>query len=75
MANIHLCPREQEIMQMISEGLTTEFIAHQLGISISRTRAYIATALKKTDSCSRAQCVGRLVSLGVIVVEQIRDVE
>jgi DNA-binding NarL/FixJ family response regulator len=75
MTNIHLCPREQEIMQMISDGLTTEFIAHQLGISISRTRDYIATSLKKTDSCSRAQCVARLVSSGVILVEQIKDVE
>lgn len=75
MTNIHLCPREQEIMQMISEGLTTEFIAYQLGISISRTRDYIATALKKTDSCSRAQCIARLVSVGMIKVEFIQDLE
>ena len=68
MTEIHLYPREIEVMQLISEGLTVEFIAYQLGISKGMTQNYISSVHKKTDSCSNAQAVAKLVKLGLVTV-------
>ena len=65
---IDLSPRESQVMQMISEGYTTEFIAYQLGISVKVVRGYVNNVLHKLDAHCREEAIAKLVALGLVTV-------
>lgn len=55
-----LAPREQEILQLLSEGYLYKEIADKLGISYSTVRTHIERIYDKLHVQSRAQAVARL---------------
>jgi len=55
-----LAPREQEILQLLSEGYLYKEITDRLGISYSSVRTHIERSYDKLHVQSRAQAVARL---------------
>lgn len=66
MTEIHLYPREIEVMQLICQEMTIEAIAYQLGISVGTVRYYIDSVHKKTDSRTTAVALVKLCEFGII---------
>lgn len=55
-----LCPREQQITQMIARGLSTAQIAQQLCMSQHTVRDYVKSVFEKVGVSSRGELVARL---------------
>lgn len=49
-SRVHLSPREQEVLQLICQGLSTQEIANKLFLSVSTIEKHRAELLVKTDS-------------------------
>ena len=52
-----LSPRETEVLQMITEGLSNDEIARRLYLSINSVKTYIRTAYRKIGVTRRPQAV------------------
>ena len=65
---VHLSPREKQVMQMIADGLTVEFIAYQLGITSGVVRLYTSQVRHKLDAQCTTAAVAKCVQLGIIHV-------
>lgn len=63
---VKLSPRECQIMQMLADGLTVEFVAYQLGISKGVARLYTNSARRKLDAPSTVCAVAKCVQLGLV---------
>lgn len=50
-----LSAREQEVLQLISDGHSNKVIARQLRLSPHTVKRHVANILDKTGSCSRTQ--------------------
>ena len=68
MTDIHLSPRETQVLQGIAEGLTTEYIAFTLGISRKTVENYKAALMAKLGVQSIAAAVAIAVQTGAVVV-------
>lgn len=55
-----LCPREQQITQMIARGLSTAQIAQQLFLSQHTVRDYVKSVFEKVGVSSRGELVARI---------------
>ncbi|MCC7352644.1 MAG: response regulator transcription factor [Anaerolineae bacterium] len=63
-----LTPREQEVLQLLAEGLPNKAIAHRLGISEHTVKFHVNTILGKLDAQSRTEAVTRAARLGLILL-------
>ena len=63
---IELSPREAQVMQMIADGYTTDFIAYQLGITAHKVRDYVDVVLHELDVHCREEAVAILVKLDMV---------
>lgn len=61
-----LTPREQQLLQLISLGLTSRAIATELGLSLSTARTYTQRLLEKLDTHSKIAAVRKAIRLGLI---------
>lgn len=61
-----LTPREQEILLLLAEGLTTQQISRRLGISARTVEAHVAKLYRKLSVHSRVQAIARAASLGLL---------
>ena len=61
-----ISPRQREVVQALAEGFTTKQIAYRLGISQRTVMAHIQAAKERFGTYTRAQTVGRAMSLGLI---------
>jgi DNA-binding NarL/FixJ family response regulator len=61
-----LTPREQEVLQLLSSGLTQQQIAKQLVISPSTVASHIEHILEKLGVHSRAQAVALALRSGIV---------
>ena len=52
-----LSPRQTEIIELVSLGLTNEDIAYKLGISATSVRDYLKTTFAKIGAANRAEAV------------------
>jgi DNA-binding NarL/FixJ family response regulator len=58
--------REEEVLQLIAEGLSTPEVAAQLYISVKTVKNHLASIYAKLDSRDRTQAVVRAVRMGII---------
>jgi DNA-binding NarL/FixJ family response regulator len=61
-----LTPRELQILDMVSSGLTMRQIATRLGISPRTVESHVAKLYRKLGVRSRVQAVARAAALGLI---------
>lgn len=59
-------PRELEILEFVSLGLTVKQVATRLGLSPRTVEAHIAKLYRKLGVRNRVQAISRAVSLGLI---------
>jgi len=58
--------REEEVLQLIAEGLSTPEVAAKLFISIKTVKNHLASIYAKLDSRDRTQAVVRAVKMGIV---------
>ena len=58
--------REEEVLQLIADGLSTPEVAAKLYISIKTVKNHLASIYQKLDSRDRTQAVVRAVRMGII---------
>lgn len=61
----HLSPREQQVLVLLGEGLTTAQIAIRLQLSPRTIRGYVANMKKRLSAQNIQQLVARAVALGL----------
>jgi DNA-binding NarL/FixJ family response regulator len=61
--DIHLSPREQDVLGCLAKGLTYQQIADQLGISIETVRTYLRRIYEKLHVQSRTEAVAKFMKL------------
>jgi two-component system response regulator DegU len=61
--------REEEVLQLIAEGLSTTEVATRLFISVKTVKNHLASVYQKLDSRDRTQAVVRAVKMGIIRLE------
>lgn len=62
--------REEEVLQLIAEGLSTTEVASRLYISVKTVKNHLASVYQKLDSRDRTQAVVRAVRMGIIRLER-----
>lgn len=65
-----LTPREQEVLQLLADGLTYEAIGMRLGIAKRTARAHVVAIQTKLDAANNAQAVARGYDRGLLRREQ-----
>jgi len=58
--------REEEVLQLVADGLSTSEVAAKLYISIKTVKNHLASIYEKLDSRDRTQAVLRAVRMGII---------
>ena len=58
--------REEEVLQLIADGLSTTEVAAQLYISVKTVKNHLASIYQKLDTRDRTQAVLRAVRMGII---------
>jgi DNA-binding NarL/FixJ family response regulator len=58
--------REEEVLQLIAEGLSTPEVAAQLYISVKTVKNHLASIYAKLESRDRTQAVIRALKMGII---------
>jgi DNA-binding NarL/FixJ family response regulator len=61
-----LTPREEEVLQLIADGLSTTEVAMQLFISGKTVKNHLASIYEKLDARDRTQAVLAAVRIGII---------
>lgn len=63
-----LTPREQEVLQLLAEGLANRAIAQELGISEHTVKFHVNGIMGKLEAQSRTAAVVRATRLGLILL-------
>ncbi len=63
-----LTPREQEVLQLLSEGLSNKEIAQRLSISDHTVKFHVNAILSKVEAQSRTEAVVRATRMGLIAL-------
>ena len=58
--------REEEVLQLIADGLSTPEVASKLYISVKTVKNHLASIYQKLDSRDRTQAVLRAVRMGIV---------
>ncbi len=61
-----LTPREREVLELMTEGLTNPEIAQRLMVSLSTARAHVSSILSKLAVSNRAEAVARAFRLKLV---------
>lgn len=62
---VHLKPREQQVLIMLAEGRSLQQIAYQLSIAPRTVTSYVARLKEHLGAGTREQLVARAVALGL----------
>jgi DNA-binding NarL/FixJ family response regulator len=65
-ATSELTPREQEILELLGEGLTNQSIALRLALSVNTVRTHVQTVLRKLGAHSKLQAVAISMKRGLL---------
>jgi len=63
-----LTPRELEVLELVSHGLPSKLIAHQLAVSESTVKYHLSSIYAKLGVASRTEAVSRAARLGLITL-------
>lgn len=63
-----LTPREEEVLQLLAEGLSNRAIGQQLEISEHTVKFHVTAIMGKLDAQSRTEAVVRATRLGLILL-------
>lgn len=63
-----LTAREQEVLQLVAEGLSNKLIAARLGISEHTAKFHVNSILGKLGAQTRAEAVARAARLGLLLL-------
>ncbi len=63
-----LTPREQDVLEMLAEGLSNKMIAYRLSISAHTAKFHVNAILAKLGAGTRTEAVTRGIRLGLIQV-------
>ena len=63
-----LTPRELEVLELVTEGLSNKAIAERLGISAQTVKFHLASILGKLGASNRTDAVRRAVRLGLVAL-------
>jgi two-component system, NarL family, nitrate/nitrite response regulator NarL len=63
-----LTPRERQVLQLLSEGLSNQAIAERLRISEHTAKFHVNAILGKLGAANRAEAVAQGVRLGLVVL-------
>jgi two-component system, NarL family, response regulator DegU len=66
MADPIISPREEEVLQLVADGLSTPEVAEKLFISVKTVKNHLASIYEKLDTADRTQAVLRAVRMGII---------
>jgi len=61
---IKLTPRQREVLELLSQGLTSKQICHKLKLSLRTVNMHIANLKSKLNAETNAQSVGKATALG-----------
>jgi DNA-binding NarL/FixJ family response regulator len=61
--------REEEVLQLVADGLSTPEVAERLYISLKTVKNHLASIYQKLDSRDRTQAVVRAVRMGIIRID------
>lgn len=64
--NVHLSPREEQVLSLIGEGARTVAIAHRLDISEHTVNQYIKELYRKLGLGNRADAARMAIALGLV---------
>jgi len=62
----HLTPREEQVLSLLSRGLTNARIADQLGVSRATVRTHLGHIYQKLEAANRVEAVARAVAGGLL---------
>ncbi|GJQ19851.1 MAG: hypothetical protein HBSIN02_02060 [Bacteroidia bacterium] len=63
---LHISPREMEVLDLMSRGLSNKEIADTLFISLSTVKTHTANLFQKLDAVRRTQALKKARDLGLI---------
>ncbi len=63
----HLTPREQEVLQLLAQGLSNKLIAGRLGISDHTVKFHVNAILGKLGAQSRTEAIAQAARLGLVL--------
>jgi len=61
-----LTPREQEVLELLTHGLSNAEMGHQLHLSPRTVEKYVSSLLRKTDTSNRAELVRFAIKHGLV---------
>ena len=68
MIEVHLSPRETQVLQGLANGMQMDQIGHNMGISQKTLRYYREKARRKLGAQSTMEAVANAIALGLISV-------
>lgn len=64
--NVHLSPREREVLRLLTEGHANREIAVRLNVAHKTVKNHVSNILSKLDTTSRTQAVIHAIRSGII---------
>ena len=66
---LHLTPREQEVLFFLTKGASNEEIAKKLYVTIATVKAHLTSIFEKLKVTSRTQAIVTAIKLGLVQAE------
>jgi two-component system response regulator DegU len=66
-----ISPREEEVLQLVAEGLSLPEIGSQLFISVKTVKNHLSSIYQKLEARDRTQAVIRAVKMGIIRLDDL----
>jgi DNA-binding NarL/FixJ family response regulator len=63
-----LTPREDDVLQLLAQGLTNKAIAHRLGITDHTVKFHVTAIISKFQAQSRTDAVVRATRAGLVIL-------
>jgi len=64
-----LTPRETEVLQLLTRGLSNSEISERLHVGPGTTKKHLAAISRKLGATNRTEAVARAVSMGLVNME------
>lgn len=61
-----LSPREQEILDLLAQGMSNQQIATALFVAVGTVKAHVHSIFRKLDAPSRTRALARARELGLL---------
>ena len=65
-ADVHLTPRELDVLRMVGKGMTSKRMATELGLTVSSVDTYLRTIYRKLGATNRGEAVNFALKKGLI---------